>query len=78
MKKDSRKKVLYSSLEQNSKKFAKVMKEFWGIENSLHWVLDIAFDKDDSKARIQNSAENLTILRELALNVLKNKFLILK
>lgn len=43
----------------------------WGIENSLHWILDVAFREDDSRVRKDNGAENFAILRRIALNLIK-------
>jgi predicted transposase YbfD/YdcC len=43
----------------------------WGIENGLHWVLDIAFDEDDCRIRTGDGAQNFAILRRIALNLLK-------
>ena len=43
----------------------------WGIENGLHWVLDIAFREDECRVRAGNAAENLAVMRHLALNMLK-------
>ena len=43
----------------------------WGIENKLHWVLDMQFREDESRARADNSAENLNVLRHWAYNLLK-------
>lgn len=43
----------------------------WQIENSLHWVLDVAFREDDSRVRKDNGAENMAVLRRIALSVLK-------
>ena len=43
----------------------------WGIENSLHWILDVCFREDDQRHRAGNSAENLSWLRKLALCLLK-------
>lgn len=43
----------------------------WQIENSLHWVLDMAFREDESRLRKDNGAENFAILRRMALSVLK-------
>lgn len=43
----------------------------WRIENSLHWVLDIAFAEDTSRARRDHSAENLNIVRHIAFNILR-------
>lgn len=44
----------------------------WGIENSLHWVLDVAFREDDCRVRVGNAAENFAVMRHLALNMLKS------
>ena len=55
------------------RKFARVVRSHWGIENSLHWVLDVAFDEDGSRARSGNAAENLAIVRQVALNLLKQE-----
>jgi hypothetical protein len=46
------------------------------IENQLHWVLDIAFSEDDSRICTGNAAENTTVLRHIALNLLKSEALI--
>ena len=43
----------------------------WSIENSLHWVLDIAFRKDDSRLRKDHNAENFAVLRRFAVSLLK-------
>jgi predicted transposase YbfD/YdcC len=45
----------------------------WGIENSLHWVLDVAFREDDQRARVGNSPQNFAVLRHIALNLLKHE-----
>ena len=46
---------------------------FQTVENSLHWVLDVAFGEDDSRVRVGNAAENLSVLRRMALNMLKSE-----
>jgi predicted transposase YbfD/YdcC len=43
------------------------------IENSLHWVLDVAFDEDNSRKRAGVAAQNYSILNRIALNLLKNE-----
>jgi predicted transposase YbfD/YdcC len=48
-----------------------VIRGHWAIENSLHWVLDIAFREDERRMRKDNAAENAAILRHIALNLLK-------
>lgn len=51
--------------------FARGVRTHWGIENGLHWVLDVAFREDESRARADHSGENLAVLRHIALNLLK-------
>ena len=62
-----------SSLSSNAKEFAKAVRSHWSIENSLHWVLDVAFREDESRTRTGNGAENLSIVRRIALNMLKQE-----
>lgn len=52
--------------------FAAAVRGHWGIENNLHWCLDVAFDEDSSRARKDNSPLNLNVLRKTALPLLKN------
>ena len=47
------------------------IRRHWGIENSLHWVLDIAFREDEARHRAKNTAANMTTLRHFALNIIK-------
>ena len=47
------------------------MRSHWGVENQLHWVLDVVFNEDQSRARSGHSLENLATLRRWALNLLK-------
>ncbi|MCL1820217.1 MAG: ISAs1 family transposase [Oscillospiraceae bacterium] len=53
------------------KKFAEAVRGHWGIENSLHWVLDVAFNEDNCRMRKDNCAENFAVIRHIALNLLK-------
>lgn len=50
---------------------AKAVRGHWGVENSLHWVLDVVFGEDDSRARSGYAAENLAATRRLAVNLLR-------
>ena len=52
--------------------FAKAVRAHWGIENSLHWCLDVVFHEDLNRTRKDNSAENFAVIRRIALNILKN------
>jgi predicted transposase YbfD/YdcC len=60
-----------SSLPAKAKSLARAIRGHWGIENGLHWVLDVAFREDDSRVRKDNAPENLALLRRLAVSVLK-------
>ncbi len=53
------------------KRLLHVTRSHWGIENRLHWVLDVQFAEDGNRARKDNAPENLAILRRLALNILR-------
>lgn len=50
---------------------ARVVREHWGIENGLHWVLDMAFDEDQCRVRVGHAAENLAVLRHLVMNLMR-------
>lgn len=57
------------SSSKDSNKIANASRMHWGVENSLHWVLDVVFNEDNSRVRAKNAAENLALLRRAALNV---------
>lgn len=59
-----------SSLNLDAKKFGESVRSHWGIENSLHWVLDVALDEDDCRIRKDNAPQNFAILRHIAVNLL--------
>ena len=79
--------MVKSTVEENAKKtvetryfitsltdidaFARAVRGHWGIENSLHYCLDVTFREDDNRTRKDNSAENFAVVRQIALNVLK-------
>ena len=62
-----------SSLSGDAQEFGEAARAHWGIENSVHWVLDIAFREDESRVRKGNGAQNLAILRHIALNLLRQE-----
>jgi predicted transposase YbfD/YdcC len=53
------------------KRLLHITRSHWGIENQLHWVLDVHFAEDDNRSRCDHAPENLAILRRLALNILR-------
>lgn len=53
------------------KRLLQVTRSHWGIENQLHWVLDVHFSEDRNRARKDNAPENLALVRKLALNILQ-------
>lgn len=55
------------------KPFAHAARAHWGVENSLHWVLDVTFKEDDSRIRTGYAPENFNIVRQLAINLLKKE-----
>jgi predicted transposase YbfD/YdcC len=59
-----------SSLENNAQKLAEGIRGHWSIENSLHWVLDVAFDEDNSRIRKDNAPANFAVLRHIAVNII--------
>lgn len=64
---------LFSAPDMTASLLLEIKRGHWAIENQLHWVLDMTFHEDDSRARIENAAEVLDILRKLALQLLKHE-----
>ena len=61
-----------SSASLDAMAFVAAVRAHWRIENCLHWVLDVGFDEDRGRNRKDHGPENLTILRKLALNVVRS------
>ena len=62
-----------SSLDSNAEIFGNAVRTHWGIENSMHWVLDLAFREDESRIRKDNGPQNFALLRKIAANLLKSE-----
>lgn len=57
----------------SGRRFAEAVRSHWGIENSLHWQLDVTFREDDCRIRKGHADQNFSILRRTALSLLKNE-----
>lgn len=61
-----------SSLDAKASILAEAVRAHWGIENKLHWMLDVTFNEDQSRIRKDHAPRNLAVLRKVALNILKS------
>jgi hypothetical protein len=59
--------------ENDAPQILAARRSHWGIENALHRVLDVAFGEDDSRIRQGHTAENMAMLRHMAMNLLKQE-----
>ena len=62
-----------SSLEASNQQFGDYIRNHWGIENQLHWCLDVVFGEDDSRIRQGHSARNMSLMRRFTLNLLRQE-----
>jgi predicted transposase YbfD/YdcC len=61
------------SLENNARVFGSSVRNHWATENKLRWSLDVTFREDDSRMRIGATAANMSVLRQMALNILRQE-----
>jgi len=59
-----------SSLSADAKRIAAAVREHWLVENALHWTLDVVFNEEGTCVRKDNAAENMALVRHIALNML--------
>jgi len=69
----SEQRFVLTSLPCDAVRFAHAVREHWGVENALHWVLDVSFREDDCRIRQGNGAQNMAVLRHMALNLLRRE-----
>ena len=60
-----------SSRELSAEQLAAAVRSLWGIENRLHWVLDVSFGEDASTVRKDNAPQNLSLIKKIVLNLLR-------
>lgn len=64
-------KYLIGSKEADARYYAKAARSHWGVENGLHWQLDVTFREDDARKKEKNAAANFSLVRRLSLNILR-------
>jgi predicted transposase YbfD/YdcC len=70
-KKTSEIRLYISSVEADAKSFNSFIRQHWGVENSLHWTLDVTFREDAQRKRNGQAANNFALVEKIALNLLK-------
>lgn len=64
---------IYSIAGMTAERYGRSKRAHWGIENSLHWVLDIGFREDESRIRAGNAVENMNAARHIGASLLKQE-----
>ena len=63
----------YITSLDDAKSFQRAVRSHWGIENGLHWRLDVTFREDESRIRRGNAPHNIGVIRHMAMNLLKRE-----
>jgi predicted transposase YbfD/YdcC len=61
-----------SSTPLDAKTFATAVRAHWGVENRLHWILDVVFHDDLARLRSQNGPQNMAVVKHMAMNLVRN------
>ena len=61
------------SLPADGVRFGEAVRQHWGVENKLHWVLDVSFNEDACRIRKDKGAQTFSVLRHIALNLLRRE-----
>jgi len=69
---EQEKRFYISSLPADAEKLASAIRAHWGVENSLHWVLDVNFRDDDCRIRKKNAPANFSAVKRATINALRN------
>jgi predicted transposase YbfD/YdcC len=64
---------IFSKQDMTAKEFLNAKRAHWGVENSVHWILDMNFREDESRMRLGNSAENMNVMRHMAINLIRSE-----
>jgi predicted transposase YbfD/YdcC len=65
--------IYITSSDASAEVIGKAVRSHWGIENKLHWQLDVSFSEDQSRKRDGHAAQNFSLINRIALNLLKNE-----
>ena len=72
-KEEKEERLYITSLEPDAKKIEAAVRSHWGVENELHWILDVSFGEDKSQKKNVNAVENFSIINRIALNLVKHE-----
>ena len=68
---DERSYIVSSAME--ARRFAEAVRGHWGVENSLHWSLDVTFREDESRVRNGSTPDNFAVIRHICMSLLKQE-----